>query len=78
MVNDLEKEFGLHVQRELDRKAGLPDWRALESKVIEALQSAEAYETHCSTTMWDKEMRRTIEAREVVTKVIMPLLRELG
>jgi hypothetical protein len=55
-------------QRELDRKAGLPDWRELEGKVKAAIEGAHTQCT-CDACM-------TLEAREVVVQVIMPLLRE--
>jgi hypothetical protein len=63
-------------QRELDCKAGLPDWRDLENKVSAAIKSVSMYQPLVSATLRDDETRRTLEAREVVAMVIMPLLRE--
>ena len=54
---------------ELDRKAGLPDWRELEGKVKAAIEGAHTQCT-CDACM-------TLEAREVVVQLIKPLLCEM-
>jgi hypothetical protein len=52
-----------------------PDWRELEEKIKAVIESADA------TFQWgsnphDADLRRTMEAREVVMQVIRPLLCE--